>query len=53
MNLYCSNVIEQSLAQKIDKIKVNLKNYYVTYDVSYDFYLESHNVNRLHIEQSL
>ena len=46
-------MVEQSLAQKTDKVEVNIKTCHITYNISYDFNLESHNTSRVHVEYSL
>ena len=45
--------MEQSLAQKINKVEVNIKTCHVIYSVSYDLNPENHDISRLYIEQSL
>ena len=47
------DLVEQSLAQKINKVKVNIKACHVTYNVLRDLHLENLNIDRLYIEQVL
>ena len=46
-------MVEQNLAQKINKIKVNIMTHHITYDVSHDLNPEDLSIGRLYIEQGL
>ena len=46
-------MVEQSLAQKVNKMEVNIKTRHVTCGVSHDFNPEGHGISGLRVEQSL
>ena len=43
-------MVEQSLAQKVNKVEVNIKTCHVTYDVSCDLNLKDFGIYRLHMK---
>ena len=45
--------MEQSLAQKVNKVEVNIKTCHVTYSMSRDLHPDDLSISGLHIEQSL
>ena len=46
-------MIEQSFAQKVDKVKFNIKTHHITCGVSHEFNSESYDICKFHVKQSL